>query len=56
MATFKVRKRLVYTYEAEIEAEDWEEAEEKARYNDNVEWEDVTDYNYPNDDFDTEEV
>ena len=55
MATFKVRKRLTYTYETEIEAEDWEEAEEKARYDDNVVWEDVTDYNC-DDDFDTEEV
>lgn len=46
MATFRVRKVLTYTYEAYVEAEDWEEAEEKARYNgDDIEWEDTTDYN-----------
>ena len=44
MATFRVRKIVTETYEAYIEAEDWEDAEEKARYDTDVEWRDTTDY------------
>ena len=55
MARFKVTKKLTYTYEAYVEAEDWEEAEEKARYDGaDVEWEDVTNY-YDDGEFDVEE-
>lgn len=44
MSMFRVTKKIMYEYEALIEAEDWEEAEEKARYNPDVGWEDITDY------------
>lgn len=44
MKEYRVRKVLTYTYEAYVEAEDWEDAEEKARYDDDIEWEDTTDY------------
>ena len=54
MSTFKVRKTLTYIYEAEIEAEDFDEAEEKARYDSDIIWEDCTDYNC-DDVFDVEE-
>ena len=35
--------------------QNWEEAEEKARYDDELEWEDVTDYDDPYDDIEAEE-
>ena len=54
MAIFKVRKSFTQVHEAYIEAEDWEEAEEKARYDDSIEWEDHTDY-YCDPDFDIDE-
>lgn len=51
MATFKVRKVVTMVYEAEIKARNYDKAEEKARYDDKVEWEDMTEYGY-NEDYD----
>ena len=45
---------MTYVYEAYVEAEDYEEAEHKAIYDD-VEWTDITDYDNPYDDIDVEE-
>ena len=53
MAMFKVRKVVTYEYEAYIEAESYGEAEEIARYFNNVEWEDKTDYGY-NEEYDVD--
>ena len=51
MKTYEVRKVVTYEYTAYIEAKDLDEAEDKARYDDTVEWEDVTDEGY-NEDYD----
>lgn len=38
MATYRVRKSVTRDYEMYIEADSWEEAEEKAMYADEDEW------------------
>lgn len=55
MAKFRVYCTKTFRYEADVEADDWEEAEEKARYDNDIEWEDHTDYT-DNEDYDMDEL
>lgn len=55
MKEFEVRKTITLEYVAYVEAEDWEDAEEKARYDDNVEWEDRTNDGY-NEEYEVDEI
>lgn len=53
MKEFRVTKREVIISYAYIKADNWEEAEDKAHFDDNIEWE-TNDHYYP--DYDVEEV
>ena len=56
MKLFKVVRTLpVQQYLAYVKANDWEEAEEKARYDDSIEWEDIN-YSEGYDDYEAEEI
>lgn len=54
MATFRVRKVVTHEYETYIKADTFDEAEEIAMYDNNLEWEDNTDYGY-NEEYDIDE-
>lgn len=56
MKLFKVVRTLpVQQYLAYVKANDWEEAEGKARYDDSIEWEDIN-YSDGYDDYEAEEI